>query len=49
MHDKCLLAVFHEFFMRISKIGLVMNEDIWKLDFTDDCKNPLKKMGKDYT
>ena len=20
-----------------------MDEDIWKLDFTDDCKNPLKK------
>ena len=24
-----------------------MNEDIWKLDFTDDCKNPLKKYGEE--
>ena len=23
-----------------------MNEDIWKLDFTDDCKNPLKQNGE---
>ena len=25
-----------------------MNEGIWKLDFTDDYKNLLKKMGKDH-
>ena len=41
--------VLHEFFMRISWICVVMNEDKWKLDFTDDSKNPLKKMGNDYT
>ena len=23
-----------------------MNENIWKLDFTDYCKNPLKKNGE---
>ena len=28
---------------------MVMNEGIWKHDFTDGCKIPLKKMGKDYT
>ena len=23
-----------------------MNENTWKLDFTDDCKNPLNKHGE---
>ena len=23
-----------------------MNENTWKLGFTDDCKNPLKKYGE---
>ena len=24
-----------------------MNKNKWKLDFTDDCKNPLKKYGEE--